>query len=472
MAKSAIPLHSYQEEWFRDRSPNKVACWPRQSGKTLTTSAEIADDSFEKIIKGQRSVWYLVSRSYDQSILALDYCKRFFNAYQITLDYHEYSLPETPQDIIREIRLPHGGRIRAMPAKPESLRGPTGNVYLDEFDIRANDIEFWGAVMPITSVPGCRKIITSTPGGHGPNGLFHDFLTAPDLAKVWSRRWFDIHQCVAAGLDRDPEQLRIEIRDRTLWEREYLCKFVVGNDIWFPSELVSPCIDIGAGDPSLYQGGPCFIGIDIGWGNDLWAAWVIERMPNGLLMTREVSVLPPDPKVNERFKLQHDEIRRLVAYYDVRKISIDATGIGKKPVEDAIRDFGEWRVEGVDMTNTAQFKLATLSRQAFEMGIVRVPGDRDTQRDLQKIRRTVTATGKPSFRAQRDKEGHADRSWAMMLALSSAEMPVLILPEFSYLHEPSIPVQIPVRTSSFNDDDDYPLELEPLQAKKFMFDFG
>ncbi len=163
MAKSAIPLHSYQEEWFRDRSPNKVACWPRQSCKTLTTSAEIADDSFEKIIKGQRSVWYLVSRSYDQSILALDYCKRFFNAYQITLDYHEYALPEAPQDIIREIRLPHGGRIRAMPAKPESMRGPTGSVYLDEFDIRANDIEFWGAVMPITSVPGCRKIITSTP---------------------------------------------------------------------------------------------------------------------------------------------------------------------------------------------------------------------------------------------------------------------------------------------------------------------
>jgi phage FluMu gp28-like protein len=440
MSKPAIPLHNYQEAWFKDRSPNKVACWPRQSGKTLTTSAEIADDSFEKIIKGQRSVWYLVSRSYDQSILALDYCKRFVSAYQITLDYHEYSLPETPQDIIREIRLPHGGKIRAMPAKPESLRGPTGNVYLDEFDIRANDIEFWGAVMPITSVPGCRKIITSTPGGHGPNGLFYDFLTAPELSNVWSRRWFDIYQCVANGLNRDPEQLQLEIRDVTLWEREYLCKFVVGNDIWFPIKLVSPCIDQTTNDPSLYQGGQCFIGIDIGWSNDLWVAWVIERMANGLLVTREISVLAPDPKINERFKLQHDEVRRLAAYYDVSKIMVDATGIGKKPVEDFIREFGEWRVEGVDMTNVAQFRLATLARQAFEMGIVRVPGDRDTQRDLQKIRRTVTPTGKPSFRAQRDKEGHADRSWAMMLALSGAELPTLFLPNFS--HQATVYTQV------------------------------
>jgi hypothetical protein len=169
-------------------------------------------------------------------------------------------------------------------------------------------------------------------------------------------------------------------------------------------------------------------------------AWVIERMANGLLVTREISVLAPDPKINERFKLQHDEVRRLAAYYDVSKIMVDATGIGKKPVEDFIREFGEWRVEGVDMTNVAQFRLATLARQAFEMGIVRVPGDRDTQRDLQKIRRTVTPTGKPSFRAQRDKEGHADRSWAMMLALSGAELPTLFLPNFS--HQATVYTQV------------------------------
>lgn len=352
----------------------------------------------------------------------------------MTIDYYDYKIAGT-DDVVREIKLPHGGRIRAMPAKPESLRGPSGNVYLDEFDIRANDTEFWGAVMPITSVPGCRKIITSTPGGHGPHGLFHDFLTAPDLAGTWNRYWFDINQCVEWGLDRDPERLRIEIRDRTLWEREYLCKFVVGTDAWFPPELVIPCVDPNAGNPDLYSGRACYIGVDIGWGNDLWVAWVIERGDGGFLWTREVSVLEPDSDINNRFAIQDAELDRLVAKYDVRKVSIDATGIGKKPVEDAIRRYGEWRVEGVDMTNTRQYELATGGRQAFEARIVKVPGDRSTLRDFDKIRRTMTATGKISFRAQRDKEGHADRSWAYMLAIEAAQLPELIFPEFGGMRE-------------------------------------
>jgi phage FluMu gp28-like protein len=174
----------------------------------------------------------------------------------------------------------------------------------------------------------------------------------------------------------------------------------------------------------------CYIGVDIGWGNDLWAAWVIERGDGGMLWTREVSVLEPDADVNNRFAIQDAELDRLVAKYDVRKISIDATGIGKKPVEDAIKRYGEYRVEGVDMTNTRQYELATGGRQAMENRIVKIPRDRSVLKDLEKIRRTMTATGKISFRAQRDKEGHADRSWAYMLAIQAAQLPELIAAEF------------------------------------------
>jgi phage FluMu gp28-like protein len=422
---AAINLHEYQKRWFADRSLNKVGCWPRQSGKTFTCSLEISDDCYEKIVSGNRAIWYIISRSYDQSLLSLEYCKRFFKAYQLTIDYHEYQAAGV-EDIVREIRLPNGGRVRAMPAKPESLRGPSGNVYLDEFDIRANDTEFWGAVMPITSVPGCRKIVTSTPGGHGPHGLFHDFLAAPDLADTWSRYWFDIHQVVAMGLDRDAQRLQTEIRDRTLWEREYLCKFVVGTDAWYPPELVTPCVSDFAGNPDYYTGRATYIGVDIGWGNDLWVAWVIERDEKGLLWTREVSVLEPDADINSRFAAHDRELDRLVAKYNVHKISIDATGIGKKPVEDAAKRYGEWRVEGVDMTNSRQYELATGGRQAMETRIVRVPNERSVLRDFDKIRRTMTPTGKISFRAQRDKDGHADRAWAYMLAIEAAGLPELI----------------------------------------------
>ena len=42
----------------------------------------------------------------------------------------------------------------------------------------------------------------------------------------------------------------------------------------------------------------------------------------------------------------------------------------------------------------------------------------------------MTPTGKISFRAQRDKEGHADQSWAYMLAIDAAQLPELLFPEF------------------------------------------
>lgn len=141
---------------------------------------------------------------------------------------------------------------------------------------------------------------------------------------------------------------------------------------------------------------------------------------------------PPCKKadINNRFTIQDRELDRLVAKYDTRKISIDATGIGKKTVEDAIKRYGEWRVQGIDMTNTAQYELATGGRQAMESKLVKIPRDRATLKDLDKIRRTITPTGKISFRAQRDKEGHADRSWAYMLAIQAAQLPELIFPEF------------------------------------------
>jgi phage FluMu gp28-like protein len=218
--------------------------------------------------------------------------------------------------------------------------------------------------------------------------------------------------------------------DRTLWEREYLCKFVVGTDAWFPPELVQPCLDEFAENPEAYTGRATYIGVDIGWGNDLWVAWALERTDSGILWTREISVIEPDADINNRFTIQDRELDRLVAKYDTRKISIDATGIGKKPVEDAIKRYGEWRVQGIDMTNTAQYELATGGRQAMESKLVKIPRDRATLKDLDKIRHTITPTGKISFRAQRDKEGHADRSWAYMLAIQAAQLPELIFPEF------------------------------------------
>ncbi len=47
-----------------------------------------------------------------------------------------------------ELRLPNGVRVIGLPANPETIRGFTGDVFLDEFAVHADDREIWAAVFP------------------------------------------------------------------------------------------------------------------------------------------------------------------------------------------------------------------------------------------------------------------------------------------------------------------------------------
>lgn len=100
---------------------------------------------------------------------------------------------------------------------------------------------------------------------------------------------------------------------------------------------------------------------------------------------------------------------------------IDQTGLGEKPVEDAKRRFGEYRVEEVIFTQTNKMMLATLGKEVFEDKRLRIPqGDKVLREDLHKLKKVTGANGQPRFVAERDSQGHADRTWACFLALYAA----------------------------------------------------
>ena len=65
--------------------------------------------------------------------------------------------------------------------------------------------------------------------------------------------------------------------------------------------------------------------------------------------------------------------------------------------------------------------LATTLYEAFAKGIIRIPeGDRELREDLASLRRIVTAAGNVRYDAPTTAEGHADRAWALALALHAA----------------------------------------------------
>ena len=130
-------------------------------------------------------------------------------------------------------------------------------------------------------------------------------------------------------------------------------------------------------------------------------------------------------------------LAEVFARYRVVRCAMDQTGMGEKPVEDAIRRHGRYRVEGVLFSAAAKLALATVGKEAFEDRTLRLPpGDAALRADLHKLQKLTSPTGAPRFVADSDASGHADRAWALFLALHAAKGPIEV---FAYRPVPRRP---------------------------------
>ena len=89
--------------------------------------------------------------------------------------------------------------------------------------------------------------------------------------------------------------------------------------------------------------------------------------------------------------------------------------------ENAQIKFGKFRVEGVTFTNRVKEDLACRLRTEFENKTVFIPSRHEIREDLHSIRRITTASNNIRFDADRSDNGHADRFWALALALHAAD---------------------------------------------------
>ena len=203
-----------------------------------------------------------------------------------------------------------------------------------------------------------------------------------------------------------------------------------------PFELINSCEHERAGIPEVYQGAPCFIGVDIGRRKDLFIIWVLEALGD-VLWTREVVV-----GKGITFAAQDALLDDVFQRYRVIRCCMDQTGMGEKPVEDAKDRHGSLRVEGVLFTTQNKLTLATQGKEAFEDRTVRIPsGDPVLRADLHKLKKVSGPTGAPRFVADSDSAGHADRAWALFLALNAAQQSVTPI-EFATTDKPRAGYQI------------------------------
>lgn len=382
----------------------------RQTGKTFTTTLEIVLDCIAHEARGERTRWVILSRGERQAKEAINEgVKVHLKALGVVAEVLE--VPFNTQINALEVTFNGGSKITALPANPDTARGFSANVFLDEFAFHKDSREIWKALFPVISA-GWKLRVVSTPNGKG--NKFYELMTNT-ANKEWSRHAVDIYQAVTDGLPRNIEQLKAGLNDDDAWSQEFELQWLDEASSWLSYDLIDSVEHPLAGLPEQYGGNPCFIGVDIGIRNDLFVIWVVESVGD-VLWTRDIITLKRTP-----FAEQDAALDIVFKRYNVVRCCMDQTGLGEKPVEDAKRRYGNLRVEGVVFTQSSKLMLATEGKEAFEDKRLRIPqGDKALREDLHKVKKTVGATGIPRFVAESDSGGHADRTWACFLAIHAA----------------------------------------------------
>ncbi|WP_245608504.1 terminase large subunit domain-containing protein [Stenoxybacter acetivorans] len=411
--EAALTLYPYQKRWLADDSRFKVGMFARQTGKTFTTTLEIVLDCLDAEAEGKRARWVILSRGERQAKEAMNEgVKRHLQAAGIACEVLTVPFDATVNAL--EVVFPNGSKITALPANPDTARGFSANVFLDEFAFHQDSRAIWKALFPVISA-GWKLRVVSTPNGKG--NKFYELMT--DLANTeWSRHVVDIYQAVADGLPREIDELKAGLNDPDAWAQEFELQWLDEASAWLSHDLIHGAEHPQAGLPEHYSGGVCFVGVDIAVRNDLFVVWVLEQVGD-VLWTRELIV-----RRRISFAEQADLLADVFARYRVIRCCIDQTGLGEKPVEDAKTAHGESRVEGVLFTAANKLALATVGKEAFEDQKIRIPIDQDLRTDLHKLQKVTSPTGAPRFVAEADANGHADRTWAAFLALNAAQQDV------------------------------------------------
>ncbi len=404
-------LLPYQLRWVEDNAPFKVWLAARQIGKSFSIAMEAIIESTKR-----KSTNLILSASERQSHEVM----RKVNSLLRVLRLRHGPVLGGVEDRQGEITFPNGSLIISLPASPDTVRGFSGNVFLDEFAFHRDSREIWRAMAPAVA-RGYKVRITSTPNGK--QNMFYDIWAH---AEDFSRHKVDVHDAVRDGLKMDIEQLKRGITDPDSWAQEFECHFIDEATAYIPYDMIAACEDEGATSVIPAEAGirnDLYLGVDVGRHKDLTVFWLLEKVGD-VFWTRMVHVMR-----KASFREQREFLYSLLdgSFFEggsaggtgvplVRRACIDSSGLGLQLAEEAVDRFGS-RAEAVTFTVAVKEDLAVTLRRAFEDRLLRIPLDRDIRRDIHSIKKAVTPAGNVRFDAERSEGSHADRFWALALAV-------------------------------------------------------
>ena len=278
-------LLPYQRAWVLDEARFKIGLWARQTGKSFSCAAEAVKDS----LLYRKIEWIILSAGERQALEFMRKAREWALGWDDAIDTY-YETRSSPQSLIKsaEITWANGSRMIALPANPDTARGYSANLILDEFAFHERPDEIWRAIYPSisNSLRGEKKLrIVSTPNGNA--NKFHDLWTR---GRNYSKHRITLPDAAAQGLPINVEALRAGLDDPDGWAQEYECEFIDNASVLLPYDLIAPCESPEAGETigfDFFQAavraapGQKFdiaCGIDIGRKRDLTVCWTLQRL--------------------------------------------------------------------------------------------------------------------------------------------------------------------------------------------------
>ncbi len=456
----------YQAKWIEDRGRRRLMEKSRQIGISLCTAYDLVKKTGGK---GHAYDAWVSSRDDLQARLFGNDCAQWARLlHRSVAPFACQMLDGTGKVSAHVLPLDSGRAIYCLTSNPNAQAGKRGHRVFDEFALNPDNRRLYAVGDPGTLWGGGLDIISTHRGSSNyfnelvnearhkgnPKGFSLHRVTILDAVKEGllgklKAKWGEAD----AGDDRLKwseedflQSLRNECADAETWEQEFMC--VAGDDqgAFLSYDLIAGCEYGAGGDDGVDRmdgvdgvdgkdgrdqrdrkdgagmgtaqlagrAGALFAGVDVGREHDLTVIWVVERVED-VCFTREVVCLE-----KAAFAEQEERLYAILTLPNLKRCCVDQTGLGRQFAERAAQRFGRYKVEGITFTSGVKEDLAYTTRAAFEKKTVRIPGDQFIRADLRSLRKEATSSGNLRFTGERTKNGHADRFWALALALHAA----------------------------------------------------
>lgn len=427
-------LLGYQSRWVKDESRLKAMEKARQIGMSWSSAYRIVTK--KALAEAQLDAW-ISSRDDLQARLFLEDCKKFAAILEAGAQDLGERVVDEKGHTAYVLMFANGLRAHSMSSNPDAQAGKRGDRLLDEFALHPDPRKLWAIAYPGITWGGSLEIISTHRGSanffnelvqeakHNGNPKGISLHTVTLQTALDEGFLYKLQQKLPAGDQRlamDEADyfnfIRKGCADEESFLQEFMCAPADDNSAFLSYDLIASCEyrhDESWQTDLADAKGQLFVGVDVGREHDLTVLWVVERLGD-VSYTRRIVEMS-----KQTFDAQESELYALLALPQVRRCCIDCTGLGRQFAERAAQRFGSYKVEPVNFSAPVKEELAYPLRSAFEDKTVRIPNAPAIRADLRAIKKETTASGNVRFTADRGKNGHSDRFWALALALHAAK---------------------------------------------------